>query len=88
MRLLLTGGCGYIGSHTAWACEDDESTPWEVHLLDDLRNAAGVIVIGVHDPVQGLVMVPQADMVFAEGCAMIVLGTREDLDRFHEITTG
>jgi UDP-glucose 4-epimerase len=41
MRLLLTGGCGYIGSHTAWACEDDESTPWEVHLLDDLRNAAG-----------------------------------------------
>ena len=54
----------------------------------DLRNAAGVIVIGVHDPQQGLVMVPQADMVFAEGCGMIVLGTREDLDRFHDITSG
>ncbi|MEO2005110.1 MAG: potassium channel protein [Candidatus Poribacteria bacterium] len=52
----------------------------------DLRNAAGVIVIGIHDPQQGLVMVPQADMVFAEGCGMIVLGTREDLARFHRLT--
>ena len=52
----------------------------------DLRNAAGVIVIGIHDPQQGLVMVPQADMVFAEGCGMIVLGTREDLTRFHDLT--
>ena len=54
----------------------------------DLRNAAGVIVIGVHDPQQGLVMVPQADMMFTEGCAMIVLGTSEDLARFHELTDG
>lgn len=54
----------------------------------DLRNAAGVIVIGIHDPLQGLVMVPQADMVFAEGCGMIVLGTRADLDRFHQMTAG
>ncbi len=52
----------------------------------DLRNAAGVIVIGIHDPQHGLVMVPQADMVFSAGCGMIVLGTREDLSRFHDLT--
>lgn len=39
-RVLLTGGCGYIGAHTAWACQELEPG-WEVHLLDTLENSLG-----------------------------------------------
>lgn len=36
----MTGGCGYIGAHTAWVCQEMEPD-WEVHLLDTLENARG-----------------------------------------------
>ncbi|HEY8572874.1 UDP-glucose 4-epimerase GalE [Phenylobacterium sp.] len=55
MTVLITGGCGYIGSHVAWALADRGH---EIQILDDLSTGhpdnappqAGLIVGDVSDP--------------------------------------
>ena len=42
MQILITGGCGYIGSHVAWALQE-ASSQYDVHLLDNLCNVDKIL---------------------------------------------
>ena len=83
MKLLITGGCGFIGSHLADACVANGHS---VTILDNLSTgdranapAAATLIVGdITDAAQVATLVAEADAVFHLAAVASVDACRED----------